>query len=119
MALETLKVRKEIGGFEVYSYDTLNNERHYGAPSSFIRKDSGRNIISFQLQYGPIKENGVNGCQVDTLIHAAKAILIGLNKKHPCQENTEAIKSLGHALGRLYARTKDREPRGVEGTNQL
>ena len=34
-----------------------------------------------KIQNGPIKENGVNGCQVDTIIEATKAIIEGLNKK--------------------------------------
>jgi hypothetical protein len=64
-----------------------------------------------------VKENGVNGCQVDTVIAASKAILEGLNKNFPCRENAMAITKLDEALLWLEKRTKDREARAVEGTS--
>ncbi|NBK25836.1 MAG: hypothetical protein EOM68_27960 [Spirochaetia bacterium] len=76
------------------------------------------NTISFRIQNGPIKEVGVNGCQVDTLIHAAKKILEGLDAKFPSEYNKLAINKLDMALCHLAERTRDREVRGVEGTNQ-
>jgi len=76
------------------------------------------NSILFKIQNGPIKEHGVNGCQVDTLIHAAKMILEGFNKKFPCRENSVAITKLDESIMWLEKRTKDREARKVEGTSQ-
>ncbi len=76
------------------------------------------NMISFKLQEGPIKEVGENGCQVDELIGAALIILRSFNKTFPCRENSIAITKLEEALHRLADRTRDREKRGVEGTNQ-
>jgi hypothetical protein len=114
MALETLLGIKEIGGFKV---------EHEGLDAGFhsdhhIVIDHGENIISFKIQNGPIKEVGVNGCQVDTLIHAARHIIEGLNKKFPCGLNKHALRNLGQALAWLDARKADRERRGVEGRNQ-
>jgi hypothetical protein len=77
------------------------------------------NSICFRIQNGPIKEVGVNGCQVDTLIEAARLIIEGLNLKYPCQDNDYVIGHLTCAIGYLKSRKKDRETRGVEGTNQL
>jgi hypothetical protein len=87
-------------------------------PNNFIYVRHDKNSLSFTLQNGPIKEVGVNGCQVDTLIHAAKAIIEGLNAKFPCRENSLAITKLDEAMHWLDARTKDREQRGVEGRNE-
>ena len=102
MALETLQGVAEIGGFEVLSerpkdskgnvdwdlFDELRKEKPI-----YIDHDS--NMISFRIQDGPIKENGVNGCQVDTLIHAARIMTL------------------------LERRKRNREARGVEGYNKI
>lgn len=133
MALETLEGVEKIGGFEVVVMDKLrekypekfepsgqmnwiwfeNNIR----PNKFIYVRQDKNSISFTIQNGPIKEVGVNGCQVDTLIETAKLIIEGLNTKFPCRENSLAITKLDEALMWLEQRTKNRVKRGVEGTN--
>ena len=94
MALETLKGVEEIGGFRVnqfYEDETIKAVRW----NEYIEIDHEVNTIKFTIQNGPIKENGVNGCQVDTLIHAAK-----------------------HIIFELEDRKADREKRGVEGLNK-
>ena len=126
MALETLKGVAEIGGFEVLSerpkdekgnvdWDLFDEQRK--DKPIFIHHDV--NMISFRMQNGPIKENGVNGCQVDTLIHAAMVIINELNKKFPCDDNDEAISALSDSLLWLDKRKRDREARGVEGRNKI
>lgn len=87
-------------------------------PNNFVYVRKDVNSISFTLQNGPIQEHGVNGCQVETLIHAAKAIIKTYNDAVPCRENSLAITKLEEAIHWLEARTKDRQSRGVEGTNQ-
>ena len=72
--------------------------------------------VEFLKEEG-IEYSGVNGCQVDTLIHAAKMIIEGFNAKYPCNENDRAIHYLNSALMALEERTKNRQERGVEGTN--
>jgi hypothetical protein len=134
MALETLEDVKKIGEFDVIVMDDLRkicpekfNES--GAmdykwfekdirPHNFIYIRRDVNSISFTLQNGPVKEYGVNGCQVDTLIEAAKKIIEGLNSYFPCPENGIAIDYLELALHSLERRKKDRECRGVEGQNK-
>ena len=135
MALETLKDVKKFGEFGVVVMDELRelypekfNES--GAmdykwfeetirPYNFVYVRNDVNSISFTIQNGPIKENGVNGCQVDTMILAAKTIIEGLNKNFPCRENALAITKLDESLMWLEARKKDRIDRGVEGENKL
>lgn len=133
MALETLKEVTEIGGFDVVVMDNLREKypekfNESGAmdwkwfekevrPNHFIYLRHDKNSISFTLQNGPIKENGVNGCQVDSMIEAAKLIIEGLNKQFPCRENSIVVTKLDEALLWLGKRKADREKRGVEGTN--
>jgi len=121
MALETLKELKQIDGFGITrgkpegmtwdEYDALR-------PKYPIHICDKINSISFKLQSGPIKETGVNGCQVDTIIKTASIILANLNSKFPCTENVRAIVCLEEALIHLRARKEDREKRGVEGTSK-
>ena len=126
MALETLKNLTEIGGYKVVcqavdiactkvdgSTDWKKFDEYRKDYPIHITHD--KNMISFKIQDGPIKEFGVNGCQVDTLIRTARIIVDGLNKKYPCRENSLAITKLDEAILWLEARTRDRETRGVEG----
>lgn len=133
MGLETLRGIKQIGGFDVVVMDELREKfpdkfNESGAmdykwfekdvrPHNFVYVRHDVNSLSFTIQNGPIKEKGVNGCQVDTIIEAAKAILEGLNKQFPCRENACAITKLDEALHWLEHRKKDREQRKVEGTS--
>jgi len=134
MALNTLKNIEKIGQFAVIEMDKLREKNpekfnESGAmdykwfekdirPNNFIYVRHDVNSISFTLQNGPVKENGVNGCQVDEIIRAAKIILEGLNIEVPCRENALAITKLDEALLWLHSRKLDRESRNVEGTDQ-
>lgn len=134
MALKTLIGITAIGGFPVVVMDDLRAKfpekfNESGAmdykwfekdirPHNFIYVRHDVNSLSFTLQNGPIKEKGVNGCQVDTVIAAAKHILEGLQAQFPCVENERAIEKLDSALEWLDERTRKREARGVEGTSQ-
>ena len=131
MALETLKGVTDIGGYNVVVMDDLRAKypekfNESGAmdwewfekeirPNHFIYVRNDKNSISFTIQNGPVKDNGVNGCQVDTLIEAAKLIIEGLNKQFPCRENVDTLFYLNKAMECQYNRTKDREIRNVEG----
>ena len=135
MALETLKEVTALGNFAVVNMDKLR-EKHpekfneSGSmdykwfekevrPHNFVYVRHDVNSISFTIQNGPIKESGVNGCQVDTIIEAAKLIIEGLNKQFPCRENSIAVTKLDEALMSLEKRTKDRIFRGIEGKSEL
>ena len=122
MALETLKDVNEIGGYKVshgldFNIIKTMQELNDWYNSRPVRINHNLNEITFRIQNRPIKEVGVNGCQVDTLIHAAKKILEGLDAKFPSEYNKLAINKLDMALSHLEQRTKDREARGVEGTS--
>ena len=118
MALETLRDVKEIDGFEIEHVERMEEALAPGElPYITICHDD--NEILFRIQDGPIKENGVNGCQVDTLIETCIRIIQGLNEKNPCVQNMACLSALYTALTNLKARKQNREERGVEGTNQL
>lgn len=133
MALQTLKNIDIINGSKVLVMDNLREER----PEMFDQSGSmdykefeklradfpiqirlDKNSISFTIQNGPIKEFGVNGCQVTALIEAALLIIETLNHAFPCRENALTITKLQEALMWQEARTKDREKRKVEGYNK-
>lgn len=134
MALETLKDVTEIGGFKVVDMNAIKETnpemfRPDGSmiyhlfdekirPFNFIYIRHDVNSLSFNLQNGPIKEKGVNGCQVDTMIEASKIILEKLNNQFPCRENSMAITKLDEALLWLQKRKADREKRQVEGLSK-
>ncbi len=112
MALETLKDITEINGIQI-------KRVIWKQPAeNFIEINDEHNAITFKIQNGPIKQVGVNGCQVDDLLHVVRRIVSELNKNFPCRENSCAITKIDEALMWLRERTRDRETRGVEGTNQ-
>jgi hypothetical protein len=118
MALETLVGINEIGGFKIEKIVKNPDAKVYIGKYWPIVIDNDNNTISFKLQLGPIKENGVNGCQVDTMIEAAKLIIEGLNKQFPCRENAMVITKLDEALMWSNKRKQDRINRNVEGFNK-
>lgn len=99
----------EVNGFEVTrGVSNFSKDRPI-----FI--DEEQNQVAFQIQKGPIKETEMNGCQVDELLHVAKLMIEGLNKKFPCRQNSLAITKIEEALHWLNDRRNDRTKRGVEG----
>lgn len=134
MALETLQNVMKINDFNVIVMDELRKQypekfNASGAmdyqwfekdirPHNFIYVRHDVNSISFTIQNGPIKEVGVNGCQVDEMIHTTKLIIEGLNKNFPCRENSMAITKLDECLMWLKKRKDDRTKREVEGTSK-
>lgn len=116
MSLRMLKDVKEIGGFPVLHFPEEKRKKH-NMDTTPILIDHDDNYISFKLQSAPIKEVGVNGCQVETLIEAARLILEGFDKEVPHHFNDQAIIALTTALAYLGERTKERKARGVEGTS--
>jgi hypothetical protein len=134
MALETLKGVTNINGKQIVVMDELRDKHperftETGAmdhkwfeetirPNAFIYVRNDKNSLSFTLQNGPIKEVGLNGCQVTDVIAVAKHIIEQLNAKFPCRENAMTITKLDEALMWQDKRTKDREARNVEGLSK-
>lgn len=126
MALETLKGVKTIGGVGVLQerpkkqdgsidWDLFDEQRK----TKPIYIDHDVNMISFRIQNGPIKEVGPNGCQVETMIQAARMLIEKSNEKFPCRENAMIITKLDEALLWSVKRKMDREERNVEGLSKV
>ena len=101
---------------------TQYNLRHEDteiAGGVFVSVDTAADTILFKFQNGPIKENGKNGCQIDTAVEVIRQMLWGLNDMYPCTANEDALWHLDGALKAMESRTKDREARNVEGTNAV
>lgn len=127
MALETLKDIPTLGNTLFMTNEDRpvgsNGEVDWGFFDKLRKKypiciDHEKNMISFKLQNGPIKEVGKNGCQVTDMIAVAKYIIQKLNDNYPCRENAMTITKLDEALMWQEKRTKDREDRKVEGYNK-
>jgi len=118
VALETLKDVDQIDGFKINRLkDEEGNCEIFG--KDFISVDHDASMIAFLIQDGPVKEVGVNGCQIDTILKTCYIILGKLNYKMQCQENENAIIHLERAIECLAERKKNREARGVEGTSSI
>jgi len=86
-------------------------------PKPTFIEDSGSSV-TFTIQNGPIKEVGVNGCQIDDVIAWSRAKIASFNVAFPCRENAIVLTKLDEALLWLLKRKLDREVRQVEGKNQ-
>ena len=141
MALETLRNLKVVSNHPILNlvfrkamYDEVNpsGERQDGVDFSkesfedyinrlkvnhFIVVDDDTNTISFKIQQGPIKEKGLNGCQLTDLVVVANHMVTELSKNHPCAENDLTTMYWEKGLQAQADRTKDRETRNVEGTS--
>jgi hypothetical protein len=74
--------------------------------------------VTFNMQRGPIREVGVNGCQIDDIVKLVTETVRVLNAKFPCRENSIAITKLEEAMLWFEARRLDRVARDVEGLNR-
>ena len=123
MALETLKGRKDIGSCDGtnqrFTVEDADGKLGTIFDRNWIVIDHKTNAIAFKIQNGPIKETGINGCQVDNLIETARLILVGLNDKSGlgCRENSLAITTLEEAELWLERRRQNRVRAQVEGTS--
>ena len=75
--------------------------------------------FTIKFQDGTVKDNGVNGLQVEEALLQCIKRISELNAKVPCPENCYAMEAIHRAIQELEVRTKDREERGVEGTYEL
>jgi len=76
------------------------------------------NQVTFNIQSGPVAENGRNGCDATDIIRYAIGLYRSFNNAHPCRENSCTITKLEEALHWQEARTRDRVARGVEGKSE-
>lgn len=73
---------------------------------------------AIKFQDGILKD-GRNGLQVEEALQQCVERLNQYNSKVPCRENSIAITNIETAILWLNKRTKDREKRRVEGTDEV
>lgn len=95
------------------SYTDMDMNPHL---SDYIKID-GQNI-TFTVQDGPVKTHNINGMQVTDILEYLSHLYISLNVDFPCDENEITIDCIHAALRAQELRTRNRELRGVEGTNK-
>ncbi len=75
--------------------------------------------VYLSFQDGPIKENGVNGITHEALLAIViDRLRLFQNGDYKCRENANALTHIEEALMWLHKRTRNREARDVEGTNE-
>ncbi len=119
MGLQTLTDIDSIDGFKVHKVP--KDDESFSSDlfdDCFITVDHQACMLGFLIQDGPIKEVGLNGCQIDTILKTCLIMLEKLNYKIPCQENDNAINHLERAIEWLEMRKQSRQARGVEGTSK-
>lgn len=71
------------------------------------------------FQFGPIKESGHSGVQIEHLLAiCAHRLACFQTGPFACRENALALTKIQEAMLWLQSRTRDRQSRGVEGQNQ-
>jgi hypothetical protein len=84
-----------------------------------ITLNSGITPCDIKFQNGPIKEEGVNGINEESLLAIAIHRLESFQKgPFSCRENAIALTKLQEALHWMHHRTIDRTNRKVEGQNK-
>jgi len=114
MALEVLKGVEDIGGFKVLAERPLANDGMINwhlfdeqRKESPIYIDRDNSMISFRL-----KNATDNGCDITTLIEAAKVLIEKHNEKHPHMYNISSMHYLDQAIRYQELRTQEREALG-------
>lgn len=113
----------ELGGdYAVYDI-VLSGRPHDEIPPGYaytsVTEDGRWHIVaaSLRFQRGPVKEVGRNGITNEVLLEVVRHRLQCFQRgAYACPENATALASVEDALAALYARTKARTERGVEGT---
>ena len=103
----------EGGASHVYSVQRINSITTEELDKN---PDTQLEYALIRFQNGPIKVNGVNGCQQEDLLAIVIDRLHSFQEgSFPCVENARALSSCYEALGWLESRTRDRICRNVEG----
>jgi len=103
-----------------YTFIEHEDNIKFNAPNHFkiIKNATDEVLAEINMQEGPIKENGVNGCHNEDLLAIVLTRLEAFqNSDFKCRENAIAITKIEESLMWLRKRTVDRELRGVEGTH--
>lgn len=96
-----------------HTYQVKNHESETAQTIAFIKKEVDPDAKD-ETTMRTVQEGTTNEAVISVLIDRLQT----LNERFPSQFNEDAIKHLHLAYEALFARTQDREARGVEGTHQ-
>ncbi|HEC66908.1 MAG TPA: hypothetical protein ENI23_16660 [bacterium] len=115
-----MKTIRETEHTKVIILDEPGENKACGEYRVQYRNNLGCLILdAIKFQEGPIKENGINGCQVEDLLAICIHRLEGFQSGElACEESKYALMNVHQSITFLNSRTLDRKKRGVEGTNQ-
>jgi len=91
-----------------------------GACHNYMLTLEGQGSVRLYFQNGPLKEAGVNGISVESLLAVVIDRLEGFQSgKFACESNQAALDSTRGALHALLSRREDRQRREVLGTHNV
>ena len=100
--------------------DERNGNASHRYRLNFSQQDGAERIVEVDFQHGPIKEVGVNGITNEALLAIVIDRLEGFQAgPYACSDNEGALFHLVQAQKALFARTRERLARGVEGTHEV
>jgi len=113
MTLKTVRGLVELNGMAVVNIeDELSRQEYLDIiKDNYIFANHKTGTLCFRLQDGPIKEVGVNGCQIDHVVAMVRHIISAMNENYPCEENRNVLLSLDSAQYWLEERRRDRSKR--------
>lgn len=104
----------------IFFQDEMKSSNRYYITTAEGKTGDLNLLAEISFQNGAIKENGVNGAQIEDLIQICIDRLYRFQKGNfNCKANAMAVTKLEEAENWLNRRTMDRKMRGVEGTEQL
>lgn len=99
--------------------EVLDDPSHGNACHKYLIKDVDDSFrINIDFQCGPVKEFGLNGLSIESLLAIVEDRLLGFQSgDYSCRENAIALTKIQEAMMWLGKRTADRIARNVEGTS--
>lgn len=100
----------------------ITDGENFGTNHKFlIRPVGGTKILAqIDMQCGPVKEYGINGCHIpDLLCICLKQLEDFQRGPHACEENERAVDMIRGSLLTLRQRTRKRTEAGVAGTSAV
>ena len=108
-----------------YEVELENKEKYHkdlfteGELEPYFTEEKTLGFINIKFQEGNVRDNGVNGAQVEDVIDVLVEQLLEFQKSEfACRENALAITKLEEARLWLNERTRKRKEQGVEGMDK-
>ena len=94
----------------------------FGHQSTYVvsERDADNVLATIKFQTGPLKEAGINGVGIESLLAISADRLTAFQAgPFACASNQKALDAINEAIAALNERTRERMARNVEGTHQV